>query len=240
MDKSIVIKDIVELDSIFYSKNKEILNIKNLPFLDDDIIKRNKDSYNLQNTIKFKFEAGINDEIIFDKNSLNLFEIKSRFPNNDPTDKRYLKAAIGSLLEKVIIFHDLYKERFGSFDKVKVIFFYDSVRKEGYDEILLSKIEEFINSNKFLVDKFEFQIIFIATSFLDFGIKSLSDRVDRLETFIIQNNIIINDLNRRVEKLSKENQELRDEINIFKKDRNDKGEIGQLKHEMEKPSNGQQ
>ena len=43
-----------------------------------------------------------------------------------------------------------------------------------------------------------------------------------------------------MEKLSKENKELRDEINIFKKDRNDKGEIGQLKHEMEKPSNGQQ
>ena len=238
MDKSIVIKDIVELDSIFYSKNKEILNIKNLPFLDDDIIKRNKDSYNLQNNIKFKFEAGINDEIIFDKNSLNLFEIKSRFQNNDPNDKKYLKAEVGSLLEKVIIFHDLYKERFGSFDKVKVIFFYDSVRKEGYDKILLSKIEEFINSNIFLEDKFEFQIIFIAKSFLDFGFKSLSDRIDRF--FIIQNNIIINDLNKRMEKLSKENKELRDEINIFKKDRNDKGEIGQLKHEMEKPSNGQQ
>jgi cell division protein FtsB len=168
---------------------------------------------------------------------LNIFDIKSRFPNNDPTDKRYLKAAIGSLLEKVIIFHDLYKERFGSFDKVKVIFFYDSVRKEGYDEILLSKIEEFINSNKFLVDKFEFQIIFIAKSFLDFGFKSLSDRIDRF--FIIQNNIIINDLNKRVEKLSKENQELRDEIDLLKKDRNDKGELSQLKHEMKKLSIGQ-
>ena len=167
---------------------------------------------------------------------MNLFEIKSRFPNNDPNDKRYLKAEVGSLLEKVIIFHDLYKERFGSFDKVKVIFFYDSVRKEGYDEILLSKIEEFINSNKFLVDKFEFQIIFIETSFLDFGFKSLSDRIDRLEIFIIQNNIINN---RRVEKLSKENQELRDEIDLLKKDRNDKGELSQLKHEMKKLSIGQ-
>lgn len=225
LDKSIAIRDIVELDSIFYSKNKEILNIKNLPFLDDDIIKRNKDSYTLQNKNKFKFEAGINDEIIFDKNSLNLLEIKSRFPSNDPNDKRYLKAEVGYLLEKVIIFHDLYKERFGSFDKVKVIFFYDSVRKEGYDEILLSKIGESINSNKFLADKFEFQIIFIATSFLAFGIKSLSDKVDRLETLIIQNNI-------RVEKLSKENQELRDEIDLLKK------ELSQLKHELEKPSNG--
>ena len=212
LDNSIVIKDIIELDSIFYSKNREILNIKNLPFLNDDIIKRNKDSYNLQNKIKFKFETGINDEIIFDKNSLNLFEIKSRFPNNDPDDKRYLKAEVGSLLEKVIIFHDLYKQRFGSFDKVKVIFFYDSIRKEGYDDILLSKIEEFINSNKFLADKFEFQIIFIATSFLAFGMKSLSDRVDRLEIFIIQNNITINDLNitltdlnRRVKKNDQKN-----------------------------------
>ena len=74
---------------------------------------------------------------------------------------------------------------------------------------------------------------------MDLGFKSLSDRLDRLETFIIQNNITINDLNRRVEKLSKETQELRDEIDLLKKDRNDKGELSQLKHEMEKPSNYQ-
>ena len=69
-----------------------------------------------------------------------------------------------------------------------------------------------------------------------FGIKSLSDRVDRLEALIIQNNIINN---RRVEKLSKGTQELRDEIDLLKKDRNDKGELSQLKHEMEKLSNDQ-
>ena len=239
LDKSIDIKDIVELDGIFYSKNKEVLNIKDLPFLDDNIIKRNKEFYSEQNKIKFKFEVGINEEIIIDKNSLNLFEIKSRFPNNDPKNKRYLKTEVGSLLEKVIIFYDLYKERFGSFDKVKVIFFYDSVRKEGYDNILLSKIDEFINSNKFLEDKFEFQIIFIATSFLDIGIKSISDRTDLLETIITQNNIMINDLNSRVEKLLKENQVLRDEIDLLKIDRTDKGELSHLKHEMEESSKDQ-
>ena len=74
---------------------------------------------------------------------------------------------------------------------------------------------------------------------MDLGFKSLSDRLDRLETFIIQNNITINDLNRRVEKLSKETQELRDEIDLLKKDMNDKRELSQLKHEMEKPSNYQ-
>ena len=67
MDKSIDIKDIIELDGIFYSKNEEVLNIKDLPFLDDDIIKRNKEFYSLQNKNKFKFEVGINNEIILIK-----------------------------------------------------------------------------------------------------------------------------------------------------------------------------
>jgi len=129
LDKSIDIKDIVELDGIFYSKNEKILNIKDLPFLDDDIIKRNKEFYSLQNKIKFKFEVGLNDKIIFDKNSLNLFEIKSRFLNNYPKDKINLKTEVSCLLEKVIIFHDLYRDRFDSFDKVKIIFLYDSFRK---------------------------------------------------------------------------------------------------------------
>jgi len=233
LDKSIDIKDIVKLDGIFYSKNKEVINIKDLPFLDDDIIKRNKEFYSLQKKTKFKFEVGINNEITFDKNSLNLFYVKSRFPNNAPKDKRYLKTEVGYLLEKAIIFHDLYKERFGSFDKVKVIFFYDSVRKEGYDNILLLKIDEFINSNKFLANIFEFQIIFIAATLLDIGIKSISNRTDCLETIITQNNIMIHDLNARVEKLSKENQVLRDEIDLLKKDRKDKGELTHSKHEME-------
>lgn len=164
---------------------------------------------------------------------MNLFDVKSRFTNNDPKDKRYLKTEVGSLKKKVIIFHDLYKEIFGSFGKIKIIFFYDSVRKEGYDNILLSKIDEFINSNKFLVDIFEFQIIFNATSFLDIGIMSISNRTDCMETIITQNNIMIHDLNARVEKLSKENQVLRDEIDLLKKDRKDKGELTHSKHEME-------
>ena len=42
-----------------------------------------------------------------------------------------------------------------------------------------------------------------------------------------------------MEKLSKENQELRDEIDLLKKDRVDKGELSHLKHEMEDPSNDQ-
>ena len=216
LDISINIKEIVELDSIFYSKNEEKLNIKELPFLDDDIIKRNKEFYSKNNEIKFKFEAGINDEIIFDKNSLNLFEIKSRFPTNNPNDKRYLETEVDSLFEKVIIFHELYKERFVFFDKVKVIFFYDSVRKEGYEKILVSKINEFINAHKSLADKFEFQIIFIPSSFFAIGIKNLTDKINFLETLVTQNNIIINNLKISNENLSNENKVLKAEVEYLK------------------------
>ena len=49
------------------------------------------------------------------------------------------------------------------------------------------------------------------------GIKRISDRTARLETIITQNNIMNNDLNARVEKLSNENQILRDEIDLLKR-----------------------
>jgi len=58
---------------------------------------------------------------------------------------------------------------------------------------------------------------------LNIGIKSISNRTDRLETIITQNNIMIHDLNATVEKLSKENQVLREKIDLLKKDRMDKG-----------------
>ena len=58
---------------------------------------------------------------------------------------------------------------------------------------------------------------------MNIGIKSISNRTDRLETIITQNNIMIHDLNATVEKLSKENQVLREKIDLLKKDRMDKG-----------------
>lgn len=42
-----------------------------------------------------------------------------------------------------------------------------------------------------------------------------------------------------MEKLSKESQELRDEIDLLKRDRTDKGELSHLKHGIEEPNNDQ-
>ena len=188
------IKDIIELDGIFFFEKEQKLNLKNLPFIDEDIVKKNFNQ-------KFAFEASDNS-ITFNENSLILLEIKSRFPSNDPKQKESLDNIIDPILDKVIVFYDLYKERFKSIKKVKLIFFYDSIRKKGYDKIISQKINNFIYYHKFLRDLFEFQIIFIASSFFAIGVKTLNDRTTFLEE--------------KIKTLENENNELRDELSGYK------------------------
>ena len=165
-NNSNTIKDIVELDGIFYFEKEQLLNLKELPFINEDIVKKDIDD-------KYKFEA-CDNLITFNEKSLILLEIKSRFPSNDPKNKESLDKVMDSMLDKVIVFYDIYKVRFKDIKTVKLIFFYDSVRKEGYDQIIVQKINNFIIYNTFLKSLFQFQIVFIASSFFAIGVKTLN------------------------------------------------------------------
>ena len=108
------VKDLVELEGLFYFEKEQILELKELPFINEDIVKNHNNN--------FKFQASDN-AITFNKNSLILLEIKNRFPSNDPKNKESLERVMDSILDKVIIFYDIYKERFPDIKKVKLIFF---------------------------------------------------------------------------------------------------------------------
>ena len=223
-DVTTKIKDIIELDGIFFFEKEQKLNLKNLPFIDEDIVKKDFNQ-------KFAFEASDNS-ITFNENSLILLEIKSRFPSNDPKKKESLDNIMDSILDKVIVFYDLYKERFKSIKKIKVIFFYDSIRKKGYEKFISQKINNFIYNHKFLRDLFEFQIIFIASSFFAIGVKTLNDRTTYLEEIIktLQNKeeelinelsgskMKINKLEKKVDTLQKSVFDHSNHIKVLKKD----------------------
>ena len=202
LDSNNKIKDIIELDSIFYSQNQEVLDFKSLPFIDDDTAKKIDSS--------LQFEAGLN-KIEFHKNSLNLFEIKNRFPSNKDKAKDNIKVEMDSLLEKTKIFHDLYKDRF-KYEKIKILFFYDSVRKKGFNNIILNSLKDFLKKNKYLDNKIELQIIFITTSYFAIGVKSLNDKCSYLQSQIDSLQKEISELNQNIDNIKNQNVSLNAEI----------------------------
>jgi len=120
-----------EFDGAFYTYDEKNLDIKGLPFIID-----NKMWFNGSELIFIK-KSNITNKT-FNKNSLILFEIKNRFPgtsqNSDVNIE--LEKKLINLFSKVSIFYQINTEKYKELENVQIILFYDTIAKEGYEEIL--------------------------------------------------------------------------------------------------------
>ena len=173
---------IEELDGVFYSFDEKILNIEGLPFIID-----NKLSFNDQELI---FEQNSNvKNITFYKNSLILFEIKNRFPgtNVDSDVEVELEEELFNLFSKVSIFYQINMEKYEELEKVQIVLFYDTIAKEGYEDILKQAFHNYFKDKSKLSSKVEFLCIFIITSYFAYNTKNLMDKIKYLELKTIEN-----------------------------------------------------
>ena len=102
-----------ELDGVFYSDDEKILNIEGIPFIID-----NKMWFNDQELI-FRKKSNEKD-IIFNKNSLILFEVKNRFSgtSTDSAVNVELKEELLNLFSKVSIFYQINIEKYSDLENV--------------------------------------------------------------------------------------------------------------------------
>ena len=189
--------EIEELDGIFYVENEIQIDTQKLPFIMDDIL----DNQGQQ----FEFELRTNNFLKFNAKTLILFEVKNRFPEN-------MEKEMYILLNKAMDFYQLYKERYDNIEKIRIIFFYDAVPKDNYDSELLRILNNFFK-DKDIKKKIQFQIIFIASSYIAFNFKYLKERIDNIER---ANNIKIDRLTKTINTLSLSLKEVKDEIKNIK------------------------
>ena len=144
-NKIIQLMDLEELDGVFYLQEKETLMINDLPFIVDDILEA-KDS-------KFDFTIQNSDCIQFKENSLVLLEVKNRFPGTShatPKEEieKDLKNELIILCDKVLAFYELYNERFKDIKNIRIILFYDVIRKSNYDSVLSNTFKQYFNKRE--------------------------------------------------------------------------------------------
>ena len=234
--------DLEELDGVFYLQRKESLEIKDLPFIVDDILEADNS--------KFDFTIQNNDCIQFNENSLVLLEVKNRFPGTmKATSKenieKDLKNELIILCDKVLAFYELYNERYEEIKKIRIILFYDVIPKTGYDIILSNTFKQYFNKEG-LIDiknKIQFQFTFILSSYFAYTIQNLSEKINLLEMEIIENksemeslksNLLkiineqkkkiedqqkkIDDQQKKIDEHQKDIKTLKDNLEIYKKD----------------------
>ena len=160
-------KEMEELDGAFYLEKKKSIKIEQLPLIIDDIL-------DIEDSA-FKYTAQNSKSIEFGAKTLFLLEVKNKFPELENAEKELF-----NVFNKAMTFYQLYKERFSDIKEIKIIFFYGSVIKKNYDEILNKSIRRYFSKKANKKYKFQFQFIFFTSSYLSFNYQYLNQRIDIL------------------------------------------------------------
>ena len=171
-----------ELDGVFYSDDEKILNIEGLPFIID-----NKMWFNDQELI-FRKKSNEKD-IIFNKNSLILFEVKNRFSgtSTDSAVNVELKEELLNLFSKVSIFYQINIEKYTDLENVQIFLFYDTIPKEGYEDILKQAFYDYFKDKINFHLKFNFNLFLLLLHIFAYNTKNLMDKIKFLELKIKEN-----------------------------------------------------
>lgn len=131
-----------------------------------------------------------------------------------------LKKQLIIFLKKAEVFYQKYKENFNEINKVQLLFFYDSVRKKGYEGIIQNtKNFKWILWKKTFIpaDNLELKFISILSSY--FAIADYDWRV-KIKSYEVQAKELqgrVNFLYEEIQKMKVENETLSDKIEKMKK-----------------------
>ena len=216
LDKSFFMADPVYKFGIFVQENKK-------EEIEYYVKKEKNDKINLT---KEEDEDNIKQNFYLDKNTLCVIEIKNQFPpyrseeerkkinNNKDLINKYpidFYNMVKSLVKKSLIFQDMFVQLNEKIDSIKLILFYDAVHKFNYENELNKVMAELFNTveDKKLLEMFEFQCIYIKSSYLAGEYFDAKREINKLK---YQNNKLDN----LVSELKDEISLLRNEINILK------------------------
>lgn len=125
---------------------------------------------------------------MFFPKDLCMIEVKTHFQVNKKVDyiinekEKDLFETVIEMLNKMIIYEQLFQELNLTYNRIRMILFYDVVKKEKYDNILQKAFQKFRNDNKLnYLNKVYFQIIYMESNYFAESLKSFEDKIDNLE-----------------------------------------------------------
>ena len=153
---------------------------------------------------------------------------------------------MNNLLSKAEIFYELFSERFQNIQKVKILFFYDVIPKEGYDKKLKKILNDFFEGKEYLKKKVQFQITFITSSYFAHSVKVLIDNVNSLDSQLkgLKNeneslHCIVNELTARISTMEKKVSDLSNRSDTSKrKDSNEQENASNKSNKSQESKNG--
>ena len=203
----------VEIDGAFFISEPFSMNDIDLPFAFQQFL-----SYTGSNKI-----FSINNESYdingkyFEKGDLCLIEIKTKFPEkeipNQSSNELTFPEVLDKMLDKMIIFEQLFKTLGVKYERIRLILFYDLIKKKSYVNVITRALEKFGDKYYYLdyLDKIYIQVIYINSSYFIETLRSNRDIIKNLKETIKIINDDINYLNKKVETQNEIIKQLQDE-----------------------------
>ncbi len=210
--------NLIEVDGVILEKKGYNLALKENAFIIDELYKLEEFvTSNSQKVIKPYIEKSID----LKENELCIIEIKNQFPpSSDELTEKYDQnekqpttffQMVKGLIKKAKIFKQLCDFKNEKVDHIRLILFYDAIQKENYYEDLKKAFEESFEENDKSQLIYEFQCIYIKSSYLAAGLFNMFYKYD----FLSYTN---KSLNEKIEKLDNENSMLKKYIEGFKQE----------------------
>ena len=175
-------KNEIELDGCFFIEKEFILDKNEFP-LESQYFKPyiyNYSNEEINNKEAYKFLPG----------DLCLIEIKTHFPSNgnpksdDNLKEKDFKQIINEFLDKMSVFEQLIKDMDLEYKRIRLIIFYDVVKKRNYEKELNNILTEYKLESKCpnYFKKIYVQIIYMNSNYFAASLKRFEDIIDIVNT----------------------------------------------------------
>ena len=242
-EENYISNNLVEVDGVILETKDIDLNLEKNAFVIDELYKL--DTFMTLNH-KIVVEPYIEKVIDLKKNELCIIEIKNQFPpssvktdsnDNQPTTFYQM---VKDMIKKAKIIKEFYDFKNEKVEAIRLILFYDAIHKENYYDDLRKALSESFQANAELLFLFQFQCIYIKSSYLAAGLFNMNDKykmlklkVDQVtdenkrlkmtleESLIFQKKCYeeIDKLNKKIDNYSRESLNLKIEFNKLEKDK---------------------
>ena len=156
------------------------------------------------------------DSYTFLSKDLCFIEIKTHFPDKNNSfnknDEKDLYKTVQDMLKNMTIFEQLFESIGLEYERIRLILFYDLIRKKNYEDELKSCFKNFFTNNfkklKYL-KKIYFQIIYIDSSYFAETLKSFKDKIDNLE-------FQVSDMKSQYDAIQSDNKDIKEKYDVIK------------------------
>ena len=222
----------IKIDGAFFVENAFKIEDKDFPFIFQHFLSFNN-SNKLYKCNKSKFKSDLSGKE-FKKNDLCFLEIKTNFPETQNYEQDFPNI-LTKMLEKMIIFEQLFRELGVNYERIRLILFYDLIKRINFGNVIEKILEKFARDNAYLdyIDKICFQVIYVNSYYL---VESLISNAEKWNIIDMEIKDIKKGIKKRAENISKvelENNKLQIENNkLLKMINSQKKELENMKKEM--------